>query len=110
MEACGRPETFLKCIEQAAQGANLILIGNGKAQTTFLHSIMLKKELNVFGSRNAYTGDFEALIDMVRSGKADVLPMVSAVYEAADAADAFDALTHNDGSLEKVLIRFADPE
>ena len=110
VEACGRPETFLKCIEQAAQGANLILIGNGKAQTTFLHSIMLKKELNVFGSRNAYTGDFEALIDMVRSGKADVLPMVSAVYEAADAADAFDALTHNDGSLEKVLIRFADPE
>ena len=110
VEACGRPETFLKCIEQAAQGANLILIGNGKAQTTFLHSIMLKKELNVFGSRNAYTGDFEALIDMVRSGKSDVLPMVSAVYEAADAADAFDALTHNDGSLEKVLIRFADPE
>nr|AHF25880.1 alcohol dehydrogenase [uncultured bacterium Contigcl_1523] len=110
VEACGRPETFLNCIEQAAQGANLILIGNGKAQTTFLHSIMLKKELNVFGSRNAYTGDFEKLIDMISSGTVDVLPMVSAVYEAADTAEAFNALTHNDGSLEKVLIRFADPE
>lgn len=110
VEACGRPETFLNCIEQAAQGANLILIGNGKAQTTFLHSIMLKKELNVFGSRNAYTSDFEALIDMVGSGRTDVLQMVSAVYDAVDAAEAFEALTHNDGSLEKVLIRFADPE
>ena len=28
--------------------ANIILIGNGKKETTFLHSILLKKELNVF--------------------------------------------------------------
>ena len=109
VEACGQPATFLSCIEQAAQGANLVLIGNGKTQTTFLHSLLIKKELNVYGSRNAYTGDFEALIDLVRMGKTDVLRMVSAVYEAADAAEAFDALTHNDGSLEKVLLRFADP-
>ena len=110
VEACGKPATFLTCIEQAAQGANLILIGNGKTQTTFLHSILIKKELNVFGSRNAYTADFEALIELVRTGKTDVLQMVSAVYDAADTENAFDALTHNDGSLEKVLIRFADPE
>ena len=30
--------------------------------------------------------------------------------KAADAPKAFDALVHNDGSLEKVLLRFADPE
>jgi len=109
VEACGQSVTFLTCIEQAAQGANLILIGNGKTETTFLHSILLKKELNVFGSRNAYTADFEALIDIVSSGKVDVMKMVSAVYEAQDAAQAFDALTHNDGTLEKVLLRFSDP-
>ncbi len=110
VEACGQPATFLNCIDQAAQGAKLILIGNGKKQTTFLHSLLIKKELNVFGSRNAYTGDFEALIELVRTGKTDVMQMVSAVYDAADAGQAFDALTHNDGSLEKVLIRFADPQ
>ncbi len=110
VEACGQSKTFLTCIEQAAQGANLILIGNGKTETTFLHSILLKKELNVFGSRNAYTTDFEALIDLVAAGKVDVMRMVSAVYEADDAAQAFDALTHNDGTLEKVLLRFSDPE
>ncbi len=110
VEACGHPETFLGCIAQAAQGANLVLIGNGKTQTTFLHSTIIKKELNIFGSRNAYTADFEALIELVWGGKADVLKMVSAVYDAADAEKAFDALTHNDGSLEKVLIRFSDPQ
>ena len=108
VEACGRSETFLACIEQACQGANLILIGNGKTETTFLHSILLKKELNVFGSRNAYTRDFESLIALVAEGKVNPEGMVSAEYGFRDAAKAFDALTHNDGTLEKVLLRFAE--
>lgn len=43
VEACGAPETFLNCINEAVCGANIILIGNGKRETTFLHSIILKK-------------------------------------------------------------------
>ncbi len=43
VEACGALETFLNCINEAAGGANIILIGNGKRETTFLHSIILKK-------------------------------------------------------------------
>ncbi len=111
VEACGQPVTFLTCIEQACQGANLILIGNGKKETSFVHSILLKKELNVFGSRNAYTRDFEHLIDLV-SSDVSVQPerMISAVYDFRDAAKAFDALTHNDGSLAKVLLHFSDPQ
>ncbi len=104
VEACGQPETFLSCIDCAATGANVILIGNGKRNTEFLHSILLKKELNVFGSRNAYTKDFEELIDLVASGGADVLKMVSGVYDMDNASAAFEALAHNDGSLAKLLI------
>ena len=110
VEACGAPVTFLSCIEQAAHGANIILIGNGKKETTFVHSIILKKELNIFGSRNAYTKDFEALIDLVADGGADVLKMISGVYEVDNAAAAFEALANNDGSLAKLLIRFSDGE
>lgn len=110
VEACGRSETFLNCIDLAATGARIILIGNGKSETTFLHSVLLKKELNVFGSRNAMTSDFKALIDLVAAGSVNVTELVSAVYPADQAAEAFEALTHNDGSLTKVLLRFADPE
>ncbi|MCH5317521.1 MAG: zinc-binding alcohol dehydrogenase family protein [Eubacterium sp.] len=110
VEACGLPVTFLSCIEQAAHGANIILIGNGKKETTFLHSIILKKELNIFGSRNAYTKDFEELIDLVSSGKVDILKMVSGVYDMENAAEAFNALANNDGSLAKLLISFDNGE
>ena len=108
VEACGAPETFLSCIDEAAHGANIILIGNGKRETTFVHSVILKKELNIFGSRNAFTKDFEELIDLAASGKADVLKMVSGIYDIENAKDAFDALVHNDGTLAKLLIKFGD--
>lgn len=105
VEACGLPETFLSCIAYAAHGADIILIGNGKKETTFLHSVILKKELNIFGSRNSFTKDFKELIDLVSKGNMDIMRMVSGVYEKEDAKNAFEALVHNDGSLAKLLIK-----
>lgn len=108
VEACGRSETFLNCIDCAAFAANIILIGNGKTETTFLHSILLKKELNVFGSRNSYASDFEAVIELISSGKVKVLDMVSDIYPMDRADEAFKALASNDGSLAKVLVKIGD--
>ncbi len=107
VEACGLPVTFLSCINQAAHGGNIILIGNGKKETTFLHSIILKKELNIFGSRNAFTKDFEELIALVKSKKVNPLKMISGVYDVDDAGSAFNALVNNDGTIAKLLIKFA---
>ena len=105
IEACGAPETFLGCIESAAFAANVILIGNGKRETSFLHSVILKKELNIHGSRNALKTDFLNNIQLVAAGKADVMKMVSGIYEMENALDAFKALANNDGTLAKLLIR-----
>lgn len=105
IEACGAPETFLGCIDNAAFAANIILIGNGKRETTFNHSILLKKELNVHGSRNAMKSDFIDNISLVADGKADVMKMVSGIYDMDKAVDAFRALANNDGTLAKLLIK-----
>ncbi len=110
VEACGAPETFLNCIDNAAHGANIILIGNGKRETTFVHSVILKKELNIFGSRNAFTKDFEELIALVKAGKMNPAKMISGIYDAQNAKAAFDALVNNDGTLAKLLIKFSDAE
>lgn len=110
VEACGLSVTFLSCIDCAAFAANIVLIGNGKKETTFLHSILLKKELNVFGSRNSYAKDFEAVIDLIAGGEVNVLDMVSAVYPVDKVDEAFKALVENDGSLAKVLIDLTGEE
>ena len=105
IEACGAPETFLNCIDCAAFAANIILIGNGKRETSFIHSIILKKELNIHGSRNALNADFINNIDIVANKKADVMKMVSGIYDMENATDAFEALKNNDGTLAKILIK-----
>jgi 2-desacetyl-2-hydroxyethyl bacteriochlorophyllide A dehydrogenase len=108
VEACGQSVTFLSCIDCVAFAGNIILIGNGKKETTFLHSILLKKELNVFGSRNSYAKDFRAVINLIASGTVPVLDMVSDIYPISRADEAFKALANNDGSLAKVLIRISE--
>jgi len=108
VEAVGQGATFLNCIEQAATGADIILIGNGKKEVTFNHSILLKKELNVYGSRNSLKKDFEELIDLVSSGKVAIDPIISDVFPVEDSIKAFDTLVHNDGSKFKILIKFSD--
>lgn len=108
IEACGAPETFLGCIDSAAFAANIILIGNGKRETNFVHSIILKKELNIHGSRNALKDDFINLIDIVANKKANPMKMVSGIYDMDNALDAFKALANNDGTLAKLLIKIGD--
>ena len=105
VECCGAPETFLSCIEQAAFAADIVLIGNGKRETTFLHSVLLKKELTLYGSRNALSRDFETVIDLLVNGVVDLKPLISRIYSIDDVKDAFEALTHNDGTLMKVLLQ-----
>ena len=108
IEACGAPETFLGCIDSCAFAGNIVLIGNGKRETSFVHSIILKKELNIFGSRNALKEDFINNIDLVASKECDVMKMVSRVYDMENALDAFKALANNDGTLAKILIKIGD--
>ncbi len=110
VEACGQSVTFLNCIDCAAFAGQIILIGNGKKETTFLHSVLLKKELNVHGSRNSYPSDFKAVIDLIASGKVDVLKMVSDIYPMERADEAFKALANNNGDLCKVLVKIGEED
>ena len=104
IEACGAPETFMMAIDSCAFAGDVVLIGNGKRPTTFVHSVILKKELTIHGSRNSLPEDFTGLIDYVARGETDISSMISGVYSVDDCKKAFDALVTNDGSLCKLLI------
>jgi 2-desacetyl-2-hydroxyethyl bacteriochlorophyllide A dehydrogenase len=105
IEAVGLAETFLSCIDNVCFAGKIILIGNGKRETTFNHSVLLKKELNVFGSRNSLN-DFEPLIEILASSSINIERLITDVYDLENATKAFEALKNNDGSKAKVLIEF----
>ena len=47
-------------------------------------------------------------IELVSSGKADVMKMVSGIYDLNNATEAFEALKNNNGTLAKLLIKIGD--
>lgn len=58
IEAVGLPSTFQNCIDACAFGGKLVLIGVGKQNLDFNFTLIQKKELNVFRSRNALKKNF----------------------------------------------------
>lgn len=120
IEAVGLPATFQNCIDAATFGGRMVLIGVGKQSLDFNFTLIQKKELKIFGSRNALKKDFLELIDLVSSGEIDLEKIVMnpdsteaekrSEYPLSEAAAAFEEFSKYGGGKLKVVIHFADPE
>ena len=106
IEAVGLPSTFQDCIDAAAFGGKVVLIGVGKKNLDFNFTLIQKKELNVYGSRNAMKKDFIELIDLVKAGKVDLEKIVTNVYAFDDIAQAFADFSQYGAQMLKVMIDF----
>lgn len=107
IEAVGLPQTFQNCIDAACFGGRIVLVGVSKRNIDdFFFTIIQKKELNVFGSRNAMKQDFLELIDLVRAGGVDLEKIVTNEYAWTDAPKAFEDFSENAGKMLKVIFNF----
>lgn len=106
IEAVGLPSTFQNCIDAVAFGGKVILIGVGKKNLDFDFTIIQKKELNIFGSRNATKKDFVELIHLVKSGAVDLEKIITNTYKMEDAAKAFDDFDKNGSTMLKTVLEF----
>ena len=94
------------CLDAACFGGRVAVIGVGKHNIDLDFTIIQKKELNIYGSRNALTRDFEELIDTVKNQGLKLDKVVTNVYPFAQAAQAFEDFHQNAGSMLKVMIEF----
>lgn len=106
IEAVGLPSTFQNCIDAAAFGGRVVLIGVGKETLDFNFTLLQKKELNVFGSRNALQKDFLELIDLVQSGRIDLQKIITNIYPFDDAATALKDFSQKNSQMLKVVLSF----
>lgn len=106
VEAVGLPSTFQSCIDAAAFGGRVVLIGIGKQNLDFNFTTIQKKELRIRGSRNAMRRDFEELIDLVKRGEVALDKIVTNEYPFEKAPEAFGDFSRNAGRMLKVLLNF----
>ncbi len=107
VEAVGLPSTFLNCIDAAAFGGRVVVIGVAKHNADFNFTLIQKKELCILGSRNALKADFMEVIDIMKNQKVRNLDkIITKTYSITDAAEAFEDLDKNAGSILKVTFKF----
>ena len=94
------------CIDAAAFGGKVVLIGIGKQNLDFNFTMIQKKELNIFGSRNALKKDFTELIDLVASGQVDLEKIITHVYPASQIGQAFADFDQLGSQMLKVMVDF----
>lgn len=104
-EATGLPVSFLNAVEAVAFGGVVALIGNGTREVTFNQSMLIKKELDVVGSRNSLAA-FQPLTEILREGAVDISPIRTSVRAFEETVDAMrDLREHPDHDI-KVLLEF----
>lgn len=106
IEAVGLPSTFQNCIDAACFGGRMVLIGVGKKNLDFNFTLIQKKELNVYGSRNARKEDFLEVMDLVRTGAVPLEKVITNSYTFDMMADAFREFSENQGNMLKVVVDF----
>lgn len=107
IEAVGLPSTFQNALDAVCFHGRVVVIGVAKAHIDLFFTIIQKKELSIYGSRNAMKEDFLYTIDQVKDGKLYLDDIVTAVYPFEDAAAAFRDFDERQGEMLKVLIDFA---
>lgn len=106
VECVGLPSTLQNCLDSVCFGGKVVVIGVGKHNIDLDFTVIQKKELNIFGSRNAMTEDFEELIDTVIKQKIRLDEVITNLYDFTDAEQAFADYNSNAADMLKVMFRF----
>lgn len=106
IEAAGTPSTFQACIDAAAFCGKIIQIGISNRTLDFNFTIIQKKELSIYGSRNATSEDFEEVVSLfLKRNDWNLLSMISATFPFLEAPEAFAFLDANTSTLFKVMLK-----
>lgn len=105
IEAVGAPATFQLALTASAFAGRVVFIGYAKSEISLDTSLIVKKELDVMGSRNALD-EFETVIEMLEERKFPYEQLISAVYPLQDVEAAFRFWQQKPNEVIKILTSF----
>ncbi len=102
-EAVGRNETITAGIEAVGKGGTVTLIGNITPQVTIPLQVVVSRQLRLQGSA-ASAGEYPEAIELVRSGKIQVKPLITAVAPLEEGPRWFERLYAHEPNLMKIVL------
>ncbi len=116
VEAAGVPATVAQCIQVAARGGDVVLLGNPSRDVTIPMadmSLVLRKQLDLHGTWNSsYRGDrsteddWTATLEAIAKRELALEPLITHRYRLDQANEAFAMMTSARDFYNKVLFTF----
>ena len=104
IEAVGLPATFTQAVDLACFAGRIVYIGYSKAPVTYDTKYFNMKELDIHGSRNATSDDFQAVIAYLEGLDHSPDDLISKVFAFKDADKALPYWAAARASTLKILI------
>jgi threonine dehydrogenase-like Zn-dependent dehydrogenase len=102
-EAVGKNESVNMAIEIVRRGGTVTLVGNTAPKVDFPLQKAVTGELKILGSC-AICGEYETILDYIRTGKLNVDDQISAKAPLSEGARWFDKLYRREEDLGKVIL------
>jgi len=103
IEAAGNPATFVLALEAVSFAGRVITIGYSKEEAHFNSQLIVRKELNIYGSRNALRV-FPSVIQMLERKEKPYLNLITKIFPFDQVPQAFQYWDENPGIVTKILI------
>ena len=91
-------------MEEVAFTGRIVYIGYAKEPVSYETKLFVQKELDIRGSRNAQTEDFEAVTKLLEARKFPVDQAVSLIVPIEEAANALRAWSENPSKFRKIMV------
>ena len=106
IESAGKTTTFITAVDEVAYAGRIVCIGYAPEKVFFATRLVVQKELDIMGSRNATPEDFKAVIAFLENGTIPLDKMITRKVKPPEAADALKAWSKNQGKVMKILLDF----
>ena len=104
IEAAGSPMTYQQSLDIVGYAGRVVTIGYAPEAIPLNTSLIVKKELNVLGSRNALH-EFEPVQELIRSRGSTLDPLISGIYPLEEAGEAFRHWHQHPEKVIKLLVK-----
>jgi threonine dehydrogenase-like Zn-dependent dehydrogenase len=106
IEAVGSYDTYKAAINLVGYTGRVVYIGYGKKPVDYNTGIFVRKEIEIFGSRNCL-GDFPEVIRYLEEKKFPVEDVISKTVSLQNAGNALKDWADNRGNITKIMVDFS---
>ena len=103
IEAVGSASTYILAVDAVAFAGRVVYIGYAKKEIQFNTSLFVKKELTIFGSRNALF-EFRPVIQMLEEKTMPFEKLISKIFPLKETPEALERWNNTPADFIKILI------